>query len=160
MKQDVKNIWNNTRQVYLMNLRRYTMNLDGLEGRAVDSSRVRYVHGKIDDPARCGKRRVSSKTLLAVAEAHNGFEKYRADHGCNLRPGFVLYGDSVRHLDEMSVDLKRADLILVIGTRLNVEPVAAMVRGSRHKVIGINNEPIDEINTVVGTCEDVCARIL
>ena len=141
-------------------LRCYTMNLDGLEERAVDSSRVRCVHGKIDDPARCGKQRVSSETLLAVAEAHNGFERYRADHGCNLRPGFVLYGDSVRHLDEMSVDLKHADLILVMGTRLNVEPVAGLVRGSRHKVIGINNEPIDEIDTVVGSCEEVCARIL
>ena len=70
-----------------------------------------------------------------------------------------MYGDAVRHIDEMDADLQSASVIIVIGTRLQVEPVASMVRKHAAKVICINNEPIANLKTVVGDCNQICSQL-
>lgn len=90
-------------------LRCYTMNIDGME-RFSDANKVRFVHGRIDDPARCGRRRVDPAILINLA-ATNGLAEYSSKHECRLRPGFVMYGDAARHIEEMQKDLQRADFV-------------------------------------------------
>ena len=143
----------------LKKLRRcYTMNIDDLESQVLSRHKVRFVHGRVADTARCGKTRVSSQNLLHMA-AQNKIEQYNETHNCHLRPGFVMYGDAARHIDEMDADLQSASVIIVIGTRLQVEPVASMVRKHAAKVICINNEPIANLKTVVGDCNRICSQL-
>ena len=134
------------------------MNIDDLESQVLSKHKIRFVHGRVKDAARCGKARVPSQTLLHMA-AQNKSEQYNKTHNCHLRPGFVMYGDAVRHIDEMDADLQSASVIIVIGTRLQVEPVASMVRKHAAKVICINNEPIANLKTVVGDCNQICSQL-
>lgn len=132
----------------------YTMNIDNLETLVLPKNKVRHVHGSISDAARCGRMHVSSEVMLQTV-AKNKLEQYNEEHKCSLRPGFVMYGDDVRHTDEMQHDLQAANLILVIGTRLQVEPVASIVRAHSQKIICINNETIPNLFTVVGDCNSI-----
>ena len=139
-------------------LRCYTMNIDGMEC-FDDMDKVRFVHGRVDDPARCGRRRIDPKMLIHLA-ATNGLAEYSAKHACRLRPGFVMYGDAARHIDEMQRDLQKADFVLVLGSRMTVDPVAKIVREHRKKVLCVNNEPVHGLTTLVGDCNTICSKLL
>lgn len=139
-------------------LRCYTMNIDGME-HFDDMDKVRFVHGRIDDPGRCGRKRVETRQLLKIAASKGGIEGFEAAEGCRLRPGFVMYGDEIRHFDEMQTDLQRADLIIVLGSQMAVEPVASLVREHRRKVVCVNNEPVKGLKTHIGNLDTVCSGL-
>lgn len=136
----------------------YTMNLDRLEESALPPTKVTYLHGHRDDDARCGRRTVPAETLWRSVGRRGGLAAHKAAHGCDLRPGFVMYGEPIRGVEGLRRDCAAADLILVIGTRLKTEPVHSILVEHRHKIVGINDEPIAGVSkqTLLGRCEAVC----
>jgi len=64
----------------------------------------------------------------------------------------VLYGDSVRYLDEAVELSRKADLMLVIGTSLITYPAAAMpqiARAGGAKIITINEDCVGALEGIV-----------
>ncbi len=140
-------------------LRCYTMNIDGIESRVLPQRLVRYVHGRMNDEARCGRKRFTAVKLLELARSGR-IETYNKEHNCRARPGFVMYGEAARHIQELEDDLHRADLVVCMGTRLQVEPVASLVRRYKGKTVCINQEKVTDLVTVIGNCDAVCKGLL
>jgi len=140
-------------------IRCYTMNIDGLEARVLPSYVLRHIHGRVDDVARCGSKRVAAKHLIKMAKNYE-ISKYNEENNCYIRPGFVMYGEKIRDIEDIDIDLRNADTILCMGTRLSVNPIASIIKSYSHKVICMNNEPVGEYYTVVGDCNKICRILL
>lgn len=135
------------------------MNIDGLEAAVLPRDRIRAVHGLRSDPSRCGRGRVAAATMEKLAAADK-LDEYNRTNACHLRPGFVMYGERARHIEELEYELRRADLILCIGTRLQVDPIASLVRSFSNKVVCINNEPVNRLRTILGDCDSICGQLI
>ncbi len=98
-----------------------TQNIDGLHQKA-GSSRVIEVHGNHSN-LEC----IYCETLYPVDDTcFEGIEIPHCDRcGNPLKPDVVLFGESVRHLDESFGALKSCDTLFVIGTSAQVYPVAS-----------------------------------
>jgi NAD-dependent deacetylase len=97
-----------------------TQNIDDLHERA-GSSRVLHLHGEIRKA-----RPVGSNTLYNI----NGPELLIGDtdeHGVQLRPHVVWFGEAVPMLDQALPIIQQADILIVVGTSLNVYPAAGLV---------------------------------
>lgn len=95
-----------------------TQNVDNLHERA-GSSKVLHVHGDIMTA------RSSHDPSLKVAMDDRDIEwGDLAPDGSQLRPDVVWFGEAVRHIDDSLQHIRDADRFLVIGTSLQVWPVA------------------------------------
>lgn len=94
-----------------------TQNVDGLHGRA-GSSHVVEVHGTVDRALcpNCG-----AAHDLEWINAHPLPECSRC--GDILKPDVVLYGEAVERMDEALAALPGSDLLLVMGSSLEVGPI-------------------------------------
>lgn len=111
-----------------------TQNIDGLH-----SGEVYEVHGSIKQ-SQCyccgykidGDYTTHQKTKCPECKVTGAFE-----------PAIVLYGDDLDLVLFVEVDklLDEAEQIIVMGTRLEVNPIAYYVRDHTDKIIYINNEP-------------------
>lgn len=97
-----------------------TQNVDNLHERA-GSSRVLHLHGELTK-------------VRSVADEHTIYEHqddlYWGDtdaHGNQLRPHIVWFGEEVPAIEEAIPLLAQADLVLVIGTSMQVYPAAGLV---------------------------------
>lgn len=98
-----------------------TQNIDDLHERA-GSSRVTHLHGEV-------RKLRSSRDELAAVPIEGWEQKYDARHpdGSLLRPFVVFFGENVPML-ECAIEITRtADLMIVIGTSLQVYPAASLV---------------------------------
>mgnify|MGYP001822687769 CR=1 FL=1 len=138
-----------------------TQNIDGLH-RAAGSQRVLELHGNT--------RRFRCE---ACSEMH-GFEAVRlaidetippACPTCNepaLRPDVVLFGEALPRavLEEARDEMDHADLVLVIGSSLVVQPaaslpLAAVRRGAKLAILNVDPTPLDtEADLLVGVPAD------
>ncbi len=116
-----------------------TQNVDGLH-QAAGSRRVLEIHGEHHhlQCLRCG-------SLEPVREAHYREEDLPCCDKCGsvLKPNVVLFGEPVRHLDEIHELVARCDLLLVIGTSARVHPAAGlpqMVRSQGGLLVEVNRE--------------------
>ena len=67
-----------------------------------------------------------------------------------LKPNVVLFGENVRHLEEINALLHGCDVLLVIGTSANVYPAAALplqVKGQGGSIFAFNLEETDLTKT-------------
>lgn len=120
-----------------------TQNVDGLHSKA-GSSKVIEIHGNINNVVcpDCGKRYDIDFALQQdVPRCTNtsGNKLCRAI----LRPDVVLFGDAVKGFDEAFEHLSNADLLIVIGTSLEVAPAnqLPMMSDNRNvKKVFINKE--------------------
>jgi NAD-dependent deacetylase len=98
-----------------------TQNIDDLHERA-GSTRVTHLHGEI-------RKLRSSRDELAVVPLEGWEQKYDARHpdGSLLRPFVVFFGESVPMLDHAIEIARGADLMIVVGTSLQVYPAASLV---------------------------------
>lgn len=120
----------------------YTMNIDGLESKA-GVTRLAEVHGSLRNGGRCGKHRLSGDMLKKVTLNNTQLMNIEAEGKCDIRPNIVMYGETVKEMEHINDDIMRSDLILCIGTRLNVSPISdivkeAAMRGKR--IIIVNRE--------------------
>ncbi len=98
-----------------------TQNIDDLHERA-GSTRVTHLHGEV-------RKLHSSRDELATVPIEGWEQKYDTRHpdGSLLRPFVVFFGESVPMLDR-AIDITRTvDLMIIIGTSLQVYPAASLV---------------------------------
>lgn len=105
-----------------------TQNIDGLHQKS-GSSRVVELHGSYKDLVciGCGKEYKSSNFKEGLKEGVIPICK----EGCGrvLKPGIILFGEEVSGYNEVIKDIKESDLMIVLGTRLEVYPVTKIVDG-------------------------------
>lgn len=128
-----------------------TQNIDGLHNQA-GSSEVLDIHGNLNRVycPHCGTPYSFAETILEKIYTCSTMKKNKVCGGY-LAPLFVLYGDAINHANKSKKRLFAADLLIVIGTSLQVSPANNFVsdfasRGK--KIILINNEPTSFISMI------------
>eukprot|EP00756_Hemistasia_phaeocysticola_P041989 Hpha_TRINITY_DN16945_c1_g1::TRINITY_DN16945_c1_g1_i1::g.54652::m.54652/K11412/SIRT2, SIR2L2; NAD-dependent deacetylase sirtuin 2 len=155
-------------------LRNYTQNIDGLEGVAgVREERVIAAHGDFT-AAHCVQ--CHKKHPIDFVREHcfdrEPPEVPRCGCGKLVKPNIVFFGEGLpeRFHRHYSRDLKQADLLIVAGTSLVVQPFAGLVEevGPDVPRLVINREEVgQELGLeygkyrdafVSGTCDDTASR--
>lgn len=98
-----------------------TQNVDDLHERA-GSRKVLHLHGEL--------RKVRSTADPELIYELDGWELKEGDlcdRGSQLRPHIVWFGEAVDKMPEAAEIVMKADILLVIGTSLNVYPAAGLI---------------------------------
>lgn len=98
-----------------------TQNIDDLHERA-GSSRVLHLHGEL--------KKARSSVDESLVYDMDGWELKFGDcceKGSQLRPHVVWFGEAVPAMDEAIRMVEGADIMVVIGTSLNVYPAAGLI---------------------------------
>jgi len=98
-----------------------TQNVDDLHERA-GSSRVLHLHGELKK----ARSSVDESLIYDIEGWELKFGQLCAK-GSQLRPHIVWFGESVPAMDEAVPLVQSADILVVIGTSLNVYPAAGLV---------------------------------
>ncbi|WP_430697392.1 NAD-dependent protein deacylase [Metabacillus mangrovi] len=124
----------------------FTQNVDGLHEKA-GSGKVYNMHGSIQTAAcpECG----ASYGLDHIHEEDVPRCSSRTETGekCGtiLKSDVVLFGDFVQHMEEIYSSVDQSDLLIVMGTSLEVYPVNQIPKDFRYrgnkKMVLINREP-------------------
>ena len=159
-------------------LRLYTQNVDELEVAAgIRPSHIIAAHGNAKNVrcVKCGKRSsIDAPAILAAVQARKipyctSGSRCRGLGGV-LRPEVVFFGESLpqRFHDNVTNDVKEADVILVAATSLSVAPLSTLHKAVRDGVprIFINREmPTDKTMwatfdvILLGEVDDVFAAL-
>lgn len=130
-----------------------TQNIDGLH-QAAGSEHVWELHGSVhrNHCMSCGKYHDVHELLAAREESGDGIP--RCSCGGVVKPDVVLYEEPLdeKVLQGAIADIMRADLLLIAGTSLVVQPAASLVRCFRGKHLAIVNRsstPADSIADIV-----------
>jgi NAD-dependent deacetylase len=97
-----------------------TQNVDNLHERA-GSSRVLHLHGEL---AKC-RSSVNKDYIIPMPEQGLAIGDSCPD-GHQLRPHIVWFGELVPAMVEAEMKVQEADILIVIGTSLNVYPAAGL----------------------------------
>eukprot|EP00435_Cladocopium_sp_Y103_P011116 s2098_g2.t2 len=108
----------------------YTQNIDSLERQAgVSPEKIVAAHGNMDEAHVVGTQRSVEVDELrqAIFAGEKGWRALAATHGG--LPSVVMFGEDLpdRFWDLQDEDLRKCDLMIVIGTSLVVEPFASLV---------------------------------
>ena len=101
-----------------------TQNIDDLHERA-GSSNVLHLHGEI-----MKARSTASERLLYKVDEEIRLGD-RCELGSQLRPHVVWFGENVPGIPTACELIARADIVLIIGTSLNVYPAAGVIHHAR-----------------------------
>ena len=107
-----------------------TQNVDNLHERA-GSTRIIHLHGELTKvrPENCCNDRdgYSEETVFDVGsdEIHIGD---LAPNGAQLRPHIVWFGEAVPKIEAAIDAVEAADIVLIVGTSLQVYPAAGLYR--------------------------------
>lgn len=116
-----------------------TQNVDDLHERA-GSSHVLHLHGELT------KAR-SEKDPNSIVEI--GYRSIAdgelAEDGSRLRPHIVWFGEAVPMIEQAADVVHRADLLLIIGTSLNVYPAAGLINYTKRNTPVVLIDP-NEVN--------------
>ena len=98
-----------------------TQNVDNLHERA-GSSKIIHLHGELT------KARSSINPNLIVDIGYRPIEwGEKASDGSQLRPHIVWFGEAVPMIETAADTVAEADILVIIGTSLNVYPAAGLV---------------------------------
>ena len=102
-----------------------TQNVDDLHERA-GSTNIIHLHGELMKATSTRSPNDPSQivTLEANQDIHIGD---KAADGSQLRPFIVWFGEAVPEIERAAEAVMRADVLIVIGTSLNVYPAAGLV---------------------------------
>ena len=120
-----------------------TQNVDNLHERA-GSTQVIHLHGELTKA--CSTRNPNDpryiRTLKEGEEIHLGD---KAGDGSQLRPFIVWFGESVPEIETAINYVQKADILVVIGTSLNVYPAAGLLyyAPEEAEVYLIDPKPVD-----------------
>jgi len=136
-----------------------TQNIDNLHQRA-GSKKVIEIHGTLRKAIcrRCGKI-ISSKLLIQKIDESKEKVPY-CECGGVFKPKVVLFGEMLPNLDNAIYESKRADLILTIGSSLQVSPANMLPqyclnRGGKLVIVNFMSTHLDYLAEAVIN-EDVC----
>ncbi len=103
------------------NVRIITQNVDDLHERA-GSSNVLHLHGEL--------RKARSTADPRLVYDIDGWELNAGDlceKGSQLRPHIVWFGEAVPNIETAAGDVEKADILLIIGTSMQVYPAAGLI---------------------------------
>lgn len=106
-----------------------TQNIDDLHERA-GSKRVLHLHGEIRK-----SRSTLSPNLIYKIEGADLKIGDKCEKGSQLRPHIVWFGEMVPAMEEAVMHTQQADILLVIGTSLEVYPAASLVQFAPHDAV-------------------------
>ena len=137
-----------------------TQNIDGLEGLAgLPPDKLVAAHGTFET-ARCVATGAAvpaeelRAAVMAGREGEHGWEALAERHGGLVKPDVVFFGEQPVFGDSLEEDLPEADLLLVLGTSLLVQPFASLV--------GLVDEDTPRVllnNTKVGCADPFLASL-
>jgi len=120
-----------------------TQNIDDLHERA-GSSRVLHLHGNIRQAKSSGP---NQERKLYPIEGWELSLTDTCDEGFPLRPHVVWFGEEVPMLDTAAEIISKTDILIVIGTSMNVYPAAGLVHAAPSQSAKIIIDPHgDELN--------------
>lgn len=120
-----------------------TQNVDNLHERA-GSTRVIHLHGELTKvrPENCCNESdgFSEQTVFDIGSdaVHVGD---LAPNGAQLRPHIVWFGEAVPKIEQAIDAVEAADIILIVGTSLQVYPAAGLYRYARMDAPNIYYRP-------------------
>jgi NAD-dependent deacetylase len=98
-----------------------TQNVDNLHERA-GSTKITHLHGELT------RARSSKNPSLTSDIGYRAIEKGEtAEDGSPLRPDIVWFGESVPLIEAASKKVHSADILIIIGTSMNVYPAAGLI---------------------------------
>jgi NAD-dependent deacetylase len=98
-----------------------TQNVDNLHERA-GSSKVLHLHGELT------KARSSKNPDMIMDIGYRAMEwGEKAPDGSQLRPHIVWFGEAVPLIGDAAKTVAEADILVIIGTSLNVYPAAGLI---------------------------------
>lgn len=104
-----------------------TQNVDDLHERA-GSSHVIHLHGELTKICSSLNKESHISQIGYDDEIHMGD---LAEDGSQLRPYIVWFGEAVPNIEPAFKEVASADIFIVIGTSLQVQPAASLVMASR-----------------------------
>ena len=116
-----------------------TQNVDNLHERA-GSTKIIHLHGELTK-ARSVKDEFTTYEI-GYNDIHLGD---KAPDGGQLRPFIVWFGESVPELGRAAKEVEKADILIIIGTSLNVYPAAGLVHYTKPgcKIYLIDPQPMN-----------------
>lgn len=116
-----------------------TQNVDNLHERA-GSTKIIHLHGELTK-ARSVKDEFTTYDI-GYNDIHLGD---KAPDGGQLRPFIVWFGESVPELGRAAKEVEKADILIIIGTSLNVYPAAGLVHYTKPgcKIYLIDPQPMN-----------------
>lgn len=135
-----------------------TQNVDELHERA-GSTRVLHLHGRLDYAR--GTAGSAPARRLEGAPIRMG---ELCEQGTQLRPDVVWFGEAVRHLEEAASYVQAADIVLVVGTSLSVQPAASLAdlasASARKVLVSLDVERVpDGFKFLQGRATDVVPQL-
>lgn len=103
------------------NVQIITQNIDDLHERA-GSTNVLHLHGELN------KSRSTNNAKLIYSQDGDINIGDKAEDNAQLRPHIVWFGEDVPLMSEAEKIVKAADILVVIGTSMQVYPAAGLVR--------------------------------
>lgn len=113
-----------------------TQNVDNLHERA-GSSHIIHLHGELM------KMRSTKNDEVTFPYTKDIKVGDTAPDGGQLRPHIVWFGEMVPELERAAEEVQKADLLLIIGTSLQVYPAAGLVQYAKFGVPVIVVDPAD-----------------
>ncbi|MBS4743734.1 NAD-dependent protein deacylase [Bacillus sp. FSL R5-0654] len=111
----------------------FTQNIDGLHKKA-GSQHVYELHGSIQT-ATCPSCQAEYDLPYLLKEEVPVCQRVSSDGstcGRVLKTDVVLFGDMVKHLDQVETSLQKTDMLLVMGTSLEVAPARYIPEDAAH----------------------------
>ena len=112
-----------------------TQNVDNLHERA-GSTRVLHLHGELtkvrpEDGLYESTYRTDEVIDIGYDEVHLGD---KAPNGEQLRPHIVFFGEAVPNIEKAIDIVEKADILLIVGTSMQVYPAAGLYRYAGNNV--------------------------
>lgn len=98
-----------------------TQNIDNLHERA-GSSKIIHLHG--ESTKACSER--GKRFVTEIGFRPIGYDEKTPD-GARMRPFIVWFGEDVPEMDNAIKAVEQADIMVIIGTSLNVYPAAGLL---------------------------------
>ena len=117
------------------NVQIITQNIDDLHERA-GSSNVMHLHGEINQ----SRSSIDSQLVYQIDDVDMKIGEL-CDKQSQLRPNIVWFGEAVPMMDSAIPLMLKADIVLVIGTSLQVYPAAGLLDFTQPKTPTYNIDP-------------------
>lgn len=107
-----------------------TQNVDNLHERA-GSTHIIHLHGELTKATSTNNPN-DPKQIVTLKENEDIQIGQKAADGSQLRPFIVWFGEAVPMIELAAEEVAAADIVVVIGTSLNVYPAAGLLSYARH----------------------------
>lgn len=124
-----------------------TQNIDDLHERA-GSSHILHLHGNIRLAKTSGPEAQTTKQFYPISGTDLQLGKDCCPSGYPLRPHVVWFGEAVPAYEEAVEIIQHADIFIVIGTSLNVYPVAGLIHETSIHCVAYYIDPLADYTRV------------